>query len=293
MKSTTRLPSITSWLITRRVLDQVIKVLADPSLSTLDQDRFIGLMQDLEQQRNRIPLIDHSLIADAEKRNLPDALTQPSMTRVLMSVLRLSQGEASRRVRAAAALGERTSMLGQPLPPLRPHLAAAQQAGRVGTEQVSIIERALAPLDRRGFDPAAIDEGEQLLVEFADTHAVKDLRFLADQIVDRIDPDGTPPKDQLNHDRRHVEFHQRGDGSWAGTLRLTGALGIKLQALLGPLAKPKVNTLIGPDGRLVETPDERTTGNGCTTPSKTCATGSSAPTRSPSRGHPGHGDRHH
>ena len=49
-------------------------------------------MQDFEQQRNRIPLIDHSLIGNAEARNLPDALTQPSMIRVLMSVLRLSPG---------------------------------------------------------------------------------------------------------------------------------------------------------------------------------------------------------
>ena len=40
-------------------LDQLIKVFADPGLSTLDQDRFIGVMQDLEQQRNRVPLIDH------------------------------------------------------------------------------------------------------------------------------------------------------------------------------------------------------------------------------------------
>ena len=87
---------------------------------------------------------------------------------------------------------------------------------------MSIIERALAQVDRRGFDPAAIEEGERLLVEFADTYAVKDLRILAAQVIDRIDPDGTLPNDQLNHDRRHVEFHQRGDGSWAGTLRLTG-----------------------------------------------------------------------
>src|SRR5688500_1308917 len=93
-------------------LDQLIKVLADDSLSTLDQARFIGLMHDIERQRNRIPLIDHALIGNAENRNLPDALTQPSMIRVLMSVLRLSPGEASRRVRAAAAVGERTSMLG-------------------------------------------------------------------------------------------------------------------------------------------------------------------------------------
>ena len=212
---------------------------------------------DWKQIRNQIPLADHSLIREGESRNLPEALTQPSMIRVLMSVLRLSPGEASRRVRAAAAVGERTSMLGQPLPPLRPHLAAAQQNGRVSPEQVSIIERALASVDRRGFDPAAIEEGERLLVEFADTCAVKDLRILADQIVDRIDPDGTQPKDKLNHDRRHVEFHQRGDGSWAGTLRLTGALGAKLQALLGPLAKPRVNLVKSADGRLIEEPDPR------------------------------------
>jgi hypothetical protein len=139
-------------------LDQLIKVFADDGLSSLDDAKLVSVMQDLEQQRNRIPLIDHSLIADAEARGLPDALTQPSMIRVLMSVLRLSPGEAARRVRAAAAVGPRTSMLGQPLPPVRPHLAAAQQAGRVGTEQVAIIERALAQVDRRGFDPAAIDE---------------------------------------------------------------------------------------------------------------------------------------
>ena len=122
---------------------------------------------------------------------------------------------------------------------------------------MSIIERALAQVDRRGFDPADIDEGEQLLVGFADIHAVNDLRILADQIVDRIDPDGTRPKDQLNHDRRHVEFHHCRDGSWTGTLRLTGALGAKLQAVLGPLAKPRVNLVTGPDGRLIEEPDHR------------------------------------
>jgi hypothetical protein len=85
----------------------------------------------------------------------------------------------------------------------------------------------------------------------------EDLRILADRVVDAIDPDGTLPNDKLNHDRRHVEFHQRGDGSWAGTLRLTSSLGSKLQALLGPLAKPRVNLVTGPDGRLIETPDER------------------------------------
>jgi hypothetical protein len=238
-------------------VDHLSKTLAEAGLTGLNNAELVSAMQRLEEIRNRMPLADHALIGEAENRGLPDALTQPSMIRVLMSVLRLSPGEASRRVRAAAAVGERTSMLGQPLPPVRPHLALAQRAGRVGTEQVAIIERALAQVDRRGFDPAAIDEGERLLVGFADTCAVKDLRILAEQIVDRIDPDGTLPNDEVNQDRRHVEFHQCRDGSWAGTLRLTGSLGAKLQALLRPLAKPRVNTVTGPDGRLIETPDER------------------------------------
>ena len=191
-------------------VDHLIKAFADP---VLEQHSINAQLIAVMQRPGSRPgtgsrSIDHSLIREAETRNLPEALTQPSMIRVLMSVLRLSPGEASRRVRAAAAVGERTSMLGQPLPPLRPHLAAAQQAGRVSPEQVSIIERALAQVDRRGFDPADIDKGEQMLVGFADIHSVTELRILAAQVIDRIDPDGTRPKDQLNHDRRHVEFHQ-------------------------------------------------------------------------------------
>ena len=82
------------------------------------------------------------------------------MRRVLTSVLSLSKGEAARRVRAAEAVGPRTSMLGEVLEPVRPVLAAAQQAGEVSAEKVAIIERALDKVDRRGFDPADIATGE-------------------------------------------------------------------------------------------------------------------------------------
>jgi hypothetical protein len=50
---------------------------------------------------------------------------------VLTSLLRLSPGEAHRRVKAAAAVGPRRSMLGESLQPTRPVLAAAQRAGEV------------------------------------------------------------------------------------------------------------------------------------------------------------------
>ena len=123
----------------------------------------VGFMQEFEQARNLMSLIDHDIIAAAERLDLPTLLCQGSMRRVLTSVLSVSRGEAARRVRAAEAVGPRTSMLGEVLEPVRPVLAAAQQAGEVSAEKVDIIERALDKVDRRGFDPADIKAGEELL----------------------------------------------------------------------------------------------------------------------------------
>ena len=260
-------------------LDHLIKCVDDRGLEQLDDPALIEFMHTFEQLRNRLSVVDHQIIVDGQRRDLPNALCQGTMRRVLTSTLSLSKAEAARRVRAAEAVGPRTSMLGEALEPVRPRLAAAQRDGQVSPEKVAIITRALGQVDRRGFDPADLDTGEKLLVDQAPVLPPEDLRVLADRVVDAIDPDGTLPNDQLNHDRRHVEFHQRGDGSWAGTLRLTGALGAKLQALLGPLAKPRVKPGHW-SGRAhrSKSPIPATTGSGCTTPSKTFATGSSAVT---------------
>ena len=225
-------------------VDHLVKILEDGGLDAFDNGGFVGVMQGLERVRNRLPLADHRILADAERRNLPEALTQGTMTRTLMSTLRLSPGEANRRVRAAAAVGERSSMLGEPLAPNRPHLAVAQRTGEVSPEQVAIIERAFDKVDHRGFDPADLEEGEQLLTRFAGSFGPKDLRSLADQVVDHIDPDGTRPNEELNADRRHFSLRPTKDGAWAGEFRLTGALGSKLSALLGPLARPHLDTAV-------------------------------------------------
>jgi hypothetical protein len=133
-------------------------------------------------------------------------------------------------------------MLGQPLPPVRARLADAQRTGDVNPEQVAIIERALSRVDHRGFDPADLAEGEELLTRFAETFGPKQLRILAEQVVDRIDPDDSLPKDRLNADRRHFHLRQTRDGAWTGEFRLTGSLGSKLQTLLGPLYRPRIDT---------------------------------------------------
>jgi hypothetical protein len=134
-------------------LDHLVKLVEDGGLDSLDNSGLLGFVQSFEKVRNRLPLVDHRVIADAESRQLPEALTQPTMARVLASLLRLSPGEAHRRVKAAAAVGQRRSMLGEALEPTRPVLAAAQRAGDVTPEQVHLIQRALASVDRPAFSP--------------------------------------------------------------------------------------------------------------------------------------------
>ena len=59
---------------------------------------------------------------------------------------------------------------------MRPYLAVAQRDGELSAEQVAIVERALTPVDRRGFSPADIAAGEQLLVAHARSFGPEDLK---------------------------------------------------------------------------------------------------------------------
>ena len=146
----------------------------------------------------------------------------------------------------------RTSMLGAVLEPVRPVLAAAQQAGEVSADKVAIIADALDKVDRRGFDPSDIAAGEKLLTEHAPVFPPEDLRLLAVKVVDAINPDGSLPNDELNTDRRYLHLKATRDGAYVGDFRLTGSAGAKLKTLLDPLAKVRID----PAGAV----DERTHG---------------------------------
>ena len=149
------------------------------------------------------------------------------------------------------------SLTGEPLAPLRPALAAVQREGAASPEQADVCLRAIGQVDHRGFDPDDVDAADRLLAGFTRIFAPKELSTLARQVVDRIDPDGTVPDEQLNADRRHLTFRPTRDGMYACEGRLTGAVGAKLNAVLGPLAKPRVETVTAADGREVHEDDLR------------------------------------
>ena len=224
-------------------------------LDHLDDAGLLGFWQEFEGLRNRLPLVEHRLVRDAGSRDLAGRYCQPSVARLLASSLRVSAGEAARRVRAADQLGGRVSMQGEPQPPVRPALAAAQRAGQVSPEQADLVLRGIAKVDRAGYDPAAVAAGEVLLARYATVFAPRDLQTCVDRFVDTLDPDGSVPDEQLVADRRFFELRPQRDGSWRGDFRLTGPVGAKLAAVLGPLAKPRLATTA--TGRGVEEPDLR------------------------------------
>ena len=194
------------------------------------------MWQRFETFRNRQPLIDHRLIADAEAHHLSEEYCSSTMTQFLVRVLQLSPGEAATRIRAAAAVGPRTTMLGEKLEPVLPQLAALQRDGVVSAEKVAIVERAMHQLTRPDLDPEAVETAEQLLTDHAAILAPPELRRFAHAVVNAADPDGPQPvDDQLQQDRRYLELKQRRDGMWHLAGRLTNTVGTQLNAILDPL----------------------------------------------------------
>jgi len=232
-------------------LDAARAVLADRlrDLGALPAVEQVAMVQQLEVVRNRVLALDLVVLAGLDATDAAGQLCQGNLRRLLTSALGISKGEAVRRVHAYEQLGPRRSTVGQELSPVRPVLADSVLAGEVSGEKAGISTRALAGVDRPGFDPAEVEAGEKLLTDDARRFGPEDLKRLAQRVVDGIDPDGTRPDEELQQDRRWFQMSPTKDGGFAGEFRLTAACGAKLPALIRPLAKVRVDESGQPDGR--------------------------------------------
>jgi hypothetical protein len=238
-------------------LTDLISAVETGGLDHLHADQQVAVWQRFERIRNKLPLVDHRLIAAADAADLPREYCSATMTQFLVRVLQLSHGEAAARVRAAAAVGPRTTMLGGSLEPLLPQLAAWQRDGLVSAAKVQIVERAMHTLTRPNLDPAAVQTAELLLTEQAPILAPAELQWFAHAVVAAADPDGREPlDDQLQHDRRYLELRQRRDGMWQLQGRLSNTVGAQLNAIMDPLTTPRSTAIEDEDGTVI-IPDER------------------------------------
>jgi hypothetical protein len=96
-------------------LTDLIGTFETGALDQLSADEKVAVWQRFETLRNRQPLIDHRLIADAEAHHLSEEYCSSSINQFLIRVLQLSPGEAAtpdprrRRGRTAYLNARRTS----------------------------------------------------------------------------------------------------------------------------------------------------------------------------------------
>ncbi len=129
-------------------------------------------------------------MAAVEVGDEPARYARPSTAAFLREQLRLSSGEAKRRVDLAHAITAQVAFTGEVLPAACPSLAAGIAAGEVSGEHARIILETLGklpgPVRRRS---GAVVEAEMATAATKVTPA--DLEELAREVMVRADPDGT------------------------------------------------------------------------------------------------------
>jgi Domain of unknown function (DUF222) len=194
------------------------------------------MLERCERFRRCLPAVEHPLInqvsdqADATELGgkLPGALA---------SRLRITRGEASRRIHEAADLGERKAITGEPLPPRLEATAAAQRAGRIGPGHVAVI---------RGFwhrlpdfvDVETRQKAEAQLARLATGHRPDELSKLADKLTDCLNPDGDFTDDDRARRRGITIGKQDLDGMSPITGYLTPEARATIDAVFAKLAAP-------------------------------------------------------
>src|ERR1700749_4848307 len=99
------------WYVLGVLIDRVVALnsaldgLLAEDLVGLDRDELLDGLRGFESFKRRLPVADHQLTAEVVDRRLAAEVCEPSAAVLLRTVLRITPGEASARVRAAAGLG--------------------------------------------------------------------------------------------------------------------------------------------------------------------------------------------
>jgi len=164
----------------KRALDLTFDVLTTPER--------LRVLERWEQLRRWQPAVEHVLINQLAEQGDPTELGG-TLSSALANRLRISRGEASRRIHEAADLGPRRALTGEPLPPVLPGAAEAQRNGDLGAGHVAVIRSFWHRL------PDVVDvetrqHAEAQLARLAGEHRPDELAKLADKLTDCLNPDG-------------------------------------------------------------------------------------------------------
>ena len=213
-----------------------LEALMAESVDVLSTAERAAAAHEWETLMRQLPAMTHRLVAALAQVPIEE-LGEATLAAALCTLLRISKDEAHRRIHDAEDLGPRTAMSGEPLDPVLPHTAAAQQRGKIGVEHVKIIRRFFDRLP--GFvDYQTRELAEAQLAELACGLKPEELRQAADQLAYLLDQDGQL-SDGERARRRYLTISKQGaDGLSDVRGRVDPETCAALEAVFGAWAAP-------------------------------------------------------
>ncbi len=244
-------------------LAHLLSLLRDRALAGENVSAVLDFAGWSERTRNRWSQIDHQIVVDLETKNAASERLMRSTAHLLADTLRIGRGEARRRVEAAEALAEHDRISGGVQPPRYELLAEAEAAGAVSAGHTAVILRCLTDVEGLvglgTVSPADVEGVERTLTGQADVFDPLQLSKCAVHIIECLDPDGAPDRDERHRRLRRLSLRRMHGGMWRISGDLLPETGSVLSAVLRPLAAPRLDNAA--EGRLHEsdprTPDER------------------------------------
>lgn len=133
--------------------------LASLSFDRLTSAEVLAVLARREVWARRQPAIDHRLLNRLAAEAVPAELGATTLAKALAHRLKISHGDARRRLDEAADLGPSRALTGEPLPPKLSCAATAQDKGLIGGDHVRTIRWFFANL------PGHVDLGTRIDAE--------------------------------------------------------------------------------------------------------------------------------
>lgn len=206
------------------------EALAALDIDTLTHPELLELLDELEHDTRRAPVLEHRALNRLAAEANPIELGHTTLRKLIAFRLRTSTAEIGRRLDAATDLGPRHTLSGEPLTPKLEHTAAAQARGQINTEHVTIIRKFFAHLPEH-VDHHARADAETTLARIACEQSPEGLRQATDLLLAILHPDGDYT-DTERAQRRGITIAPQGPD---GTSRISGHLTPELRAALEPL----------------------------------------------------------